>query len=120
MREYKNKIISVSYKLEESEIKNKKLLEEIDLKETKLLEIETAKKELESKIELNKGLIELLSNLEENKEEESDIIKTIEAFMKKQDGMRCLTNFIFLLNQKIKNYQEEIQKRKIIYHRFIS
>ena len=111
MKECRNHIISLKYKLEESNEKNKTLLDEIEIKQKKLIEIENSKNELESKLEVNKEVLELLSALEQNQEEEFDIKGTVENYFKQQDGVRSLTNFIFVLNRRIRDYQEEVNKR---------
>ncbi len=59
---------------------------------------------------MNKEVLELLSALEQNQEEEFDIKGTVENYFKQPDGVRSLTNFIFVLNRKIRDHQEEINK----------
>lgn len=101
----------MSYRLGESETECRLQKEELEKKEIQIKELEAAKNELEEKFGLNKEVIDLMSKLDEV-EKEFNLKETINDFLKKNDGFKSLTTFIFVLHQKIKNYQEEIENCK--------
>jgi len=111
LKEYKNKIIGLSYRLEETENDNQKLKSELEEKNKSISELQSSKEELENKLETNKDIVELLSIMED-KDKDFDIKETVSSFLNKSDGLNGLSTFVFVLHQKIKNYQEEIEECK--------
>ncbi len=81
-------------------------------KDEKIIELEERKYEIEKQMHSNKAVLDLLSKMET--ERDFNIKDTVIDYMRKSDGVVCLTNFIFVLDQKVKSLQsenEEIRKR---------
>jgi DNA repair exonuclease SbcCD ATPase subunit len=105
LREYRNKSISLSYRLGEAETE---LISKEEKNKEKDIEIDIIRKELnelQSKMQTNKEVVDVLANMEAN--EEIHIKDTICDFLKKGDGIRHLTTFVHILQQKSKNLQDE-------------
>lgn len=120
MKDYKNKIIDLNYRLEESEKEVNRQKEIVDEKEKKIQELQNQNKELESKIEAGKDVVELLARVDEYSAKDISLRETVLEFMKKADGARSLTTFIYVLHQKIKNYEEEIDGCKFQFYYYFS
>jgi predicted nucleic acid-binding Zn-ribbon protein len=101
-------IISQNFRLDETINDCRKYKEELNIKTKDYQELEREKKELESKLEINRDVIELIGKVDELSDKEFNFRETVNDFLKKADGARSLTAFIYVLNQKIKNYEEEI------------
>jgi hypothetical protein len=105
IKEYKNKIIGLSFRVDDKELENKQLLQQVEMNEKLIKELQESKRELESKIEINKDLCELIDKKEEIKAK--DIVSN---FMKQPDGIGSLSIFVHILQQKIKKYEEELKE----------
>ncbi len=114
MKEYKNKLIDLSSKLDQKNDRVVELTNELIDRDNIINLLQKAKKELEDTIGTNKEIIGLMSQMEET-EKEFNIKETVNDFLKQSEGVTKLTTFIFVLHQKIKNYQEEIENCKILF-----
>jgi hypothetical protein len=95
----------MKYRVANAELNCSNLQEENELLKKQLEEVTSAKKILEEKVATNKE-IELYSKMEAV-DEEYNISETINEFLKKSDGITSLKTFIFVLQEKIRNLQEE-------------
>ena len=96
----------MKYRLTDAEFKSDNYKEENEILKSQILELEFSKKNLEEKIDTNKEIVELYSKLEVS-EKDLNLKETISEFLKKNDGLTSLTTYVFVLHEKIKNFQEE-------------
>lgn len=79
-------------------------------------DLENKLKMLEEKINIHHNLEYLLGNNDYSEEREQTLKDTIADFMKKPDGNNSLCAFIFVLHQKIRGLQEELDQGKNVYY----
>ncbi len=110
MKEATSNLREMKYRVANAELNCSNLQEENEILKTKLDEVTSAKKNLEEKVATNKE-IELYSKME-TADEEYNLTETINEFLKKPDGITSLKTFIFVLQEKVRNLQEENKESK--------
>jgi hypothetical protein len=68
--------------------------------------------DLNDKININRSLVELIHEMDDT-EKELNIKEKIENILKQPDSIKNLTAFVFVLHQKVKTLQEEIDNSNL-------